>query len=113
MISRGFYALGSTWPPTIVGTTIAFLMAPLYVLLRHQCGAIGLAIASSVAILVYVFVLGWLQHRRFKREAAAKGLTLDGIPGMLGAAAPLATATGIAIGIGFAARSVCYAFCRA
>ncbi len=73
LISRGFYALGSTWLPTIVGTSVAFLMAPLYVLLRHQWGAIGLAIASSIAILVYVLLLGWLQHRRFAREAAASG----------------------------------------
>ena len=76
VISRGFYALGSTWLPTIVGTLIAILTLPLYVVLRQQWGAIGLAIASSIAILVYVLVLGWLQYRRFEREAAARGATL-------------------------------------
>ena len=59
VISRGFYALGSTWLPTIVGTIIAFVMVPLYVVLRQHWGAIGLAIASSVAILVYVLA-PWL-----------------------------------------------------
>jgi putative peptidoglycan lipid II flippase len=110
LISRGFYALGSTWLPTIIGTMVAFLMAPLYVVMRHQWGAIGLAIASSVAILVYVLLLGWLQHRRFKREASANGATLDGAPGMLGAAARLAAAAVIAIGTGLWARTYLYHF---
>jgi putative peptidoglycan lipid II flippase len=104
VISRGFYALGSTWVPTIVGTMVAFLTAPIYVVLRWQWGAIGLAIASSVAILVYVLLLGWLQYRRFRREAAAKGTTLEDVPSMLGAALRLAAAAGIAIGIGLVAR---------
>jgi putative peptidoglycan lipid II flippase len=104
VISRGFYALGSTWLPTIVGTIIAFLTVPLYVLMRQQWGAIGLAIASSVAILVYVLVLGGLQRRRFEREAATKGTTLHDVPGMLDAALRLAVAAGVAIGVGLGVR---------
>jgi putative peptidoglycan lipid II flippase len=104
VISRGFYALGSTWLPTIVGTIVAFLTIPIYVVLRWQWGAIGLAIASSVAILVYVLLLGWLQHRRFQQEATAKGTTLQDVPSMLGAAVRLAAAAGIAIGVGLGVR---------
>ena len=105
VISRGFYALGSTWLPTIVGTIIAFVMVPFYVVLRQNWGTIGLAIASSVAILVYVLLLGWLQHRRFEREAAARGTTLSDVPGMLNGALRLAVAAGVAIGIGLAVRA--------
>jgi putative peptidoglycan lipid II flippase len=105
VISRGFYALGSTWLPTIVGTMVAFFMVPFYVLLRQNWGSIGLAIASSVAILVYVMILGWLQHRRFEREAAARGATLNDVPGMLDAAVRLAMAAGVAIGLGLAVRT--------
>jgi putative peptidoglycan lipid II flippase len=105
VISRGFYALGSTWLPTIVGTIIAFVMVPLYVVLRQNWGTIGLAIASSVAILVYVFLLGWLQYRRFEREAAARGTTLHDVPGMLNGALRLAVAAGVAIAIGLAVRA--------
>ena len=47
VISRGFYALGSTWQPTAVGTAVAFCAVPLYILFRQQYGAIGLAIASA------------------------------------------------------------------
>ena len=39
VISRGFYAFGSTWLPTIVGTLIAFLAVPFYIALRQQWGA--------------------------------------------------------------------------
>jgi len=104
LISRGFYALGSTWLPTIVGTMVAFLTAPIYIVLRWQWGAIGLAIASSVAILIYVLLLGWLQYRRFQREAAAKGNSLQDVPSMLGAAVRLAAAAGIATGGGLGVR---------
>ena len=104
VISRGFYAFGSTWLPTIVGTLIAFLAVPLYVVLRQQWGAIGLAIASSVAILIYVLLLGWLQYRRFEWEAAARDTNLKEVPGMLGAALGLAVATGLAIGAGLYLR---------
>jgi putative peptidoglycan lipid II flippase len=110
VISRGFYALGSTWLPTIVGTIITFLTIPLYVLLRQQWGAIGLAIASSVAIMIYVLLLGWLQHRRFEREAAARGTTLHDVPGMLGSALRLAVAAGLAIGVGLGLRALLLQF---
>ena len=110
VISRGFYALGSTWLPTIVGTIIAFVMVPLYVVLRQNWGAIGLAIASSIAIIVYVLVLGWLQHHRFEREASAKGTTLNDVPGMLDGALRLAVAAGVAIGIGLGVRVLLLGF---
>ena len=100
VIARGFYALGSTWLPTIVGTIITATAVPLYVALRRQDGAIGLAIASSIAITVYVMVLGWLQRRRFEREAAARGGTLDETSGMLGAVLRMAAAAAIAAGLG-------------
>ena len=83
---------------------VAFLTVPLYIMLRQQWGAIGLAIASSVAILIYVMLLGWLQCRRFEREAAARGSNLKEVPGMLGAAIGLAVATGVAIGAGLYVR---------
>jgi len=104
VISRGFYALGSTWLPTIVGTTVAFVMVPFYVVLRQQGGAIGLAIASAIAILIYVVLLGWLQRRRFEREAASNGSSLKDAPGMLDGALRLAVAAAVATGIGLLAR---------
>lgn len=106
LISRGFYALGSTWIPTLVGTVITFALIPLYVVMRQQGGEIGLAIASSIAILVYVFLLGFLQRRRFLREAAARGTSLHHAPGMLDASLRLGFAAGVAIALGFGLRVV-------
>jgi putative peptidoglycan lipid II flippase len=104
VISRGFYALGSTWLPTTVGTAVAVCAVPLYILLRRDYGATGLAVASAVAILFYVLVLGWLQYLRFSREAAAKGDRLDRVSGILSPALRMALACGGAIGGGLVLR---------
>jgi putative peptidoglycan lipid II flippase len=105
LISRGFYALGSTWLPTLVGTAIAVAMAPIYVGLRERSGAIGLAVASSAAIMIYVLALGWLQRRRFESEAIARGTTLEGTQGMLQAALRLGISALIATGLSLLARA--------
>ncbi len=104
VISRGFYALNSTWLPTTIGTAVAFTMVPVYVLLRQQWGAVGLAVSSAFAILVYVLLLGWLQRRRFDREARARGTILETGPGMLDGALRLAAAAAVATVIGLGAR---------
>lgn len=105
VISRGFYALQSTWLPTLIGTAIAAIMVPLYVLMRQRDGAIGLAIASSVAIMAYVMLLGYLQRRRFEREAAVRGVALESSSKMLGAAIRLALAAAIAASLGLVVRA--------
>lgn len=110
VISRGFYALGRTWLPTIVGTLVTGIVVPLYIAMREYGGATGLAIASSVAILAYVLVLGWLQHRHFEREAKERGTHLDKAQGMLDAAVRLGLAAGVAIGIGLLLRSLMLPF---
>jgi putative peptidoglycan lipid II flippase len=104
VISRGFYALGSTWQPTAVGTAVAFCAVPLYVLLRQQYGAIGLAIASAIAILVYVLLLGWLQYQRFSYEAAARGDNLNRVYGIFDPAMRMAFACCLATGGGHLIR---------
>ncbi|MGY3485139.1 putative peptidoglycan lipid II flippase [Bradyrhizobium sp. USDA 4011] len=106
VISRGFYALESTWLPTIIGTAVAIVMVPLYVVLRQQYGTIGLAIASSTSIMVYVILLGWLQRRRFEKEAAARGTRLlRASQEILGPVLRLAAAAAIATGLGLIART--------
>jgi putative peptidoglycan lipid II flippase len=104
VIGRGFYALGSTWLPTIVGTIITILTVPAYIALRRQAGATGLALASSLAITIYVAVLGFLQRRRFEREAATRGVTLDASEGMLSAVLRMMAAAAVASGLGLLLR---------
>jgi len=105
VISRGFYALGNTWLPTLVGTAVAFAAVPLYVVLRLAYGATGLALASSIAITVYVLLLGFLQRRRFEREAVRAGTALAG-PGIAATALRLAIAAAIATAVGLGARQL-------
>ncbi len=105
VIGRGFYALGSTWLPTIAGTAVAIGMTPVYVLLRQRWGANGLAIASSIAILSYVFLLGSLQRRRFEKEAGDRRASLGDVPGMLDGALRLALSSAAACGAGLAVRA--------
>ena len=92
--------------PTAVGTAVAIGMLPFYVVMRQYWGAAGLAVASTVAILIYVFLLGWLQYRHFRREALLKGGTLENAPGMLDAALRLGLAAAAAIAAGLALRSL-------
>ena len=106
VISRGFYALGSTWLPTVLGTAVAILALPVYIVFRQHFGANGLAVASALAILAYVLLLGALQRRRFEREATARHVRLSDDPGMLDGAVRLAIAAAVAIGAGLAGRVV-------
>jgi putative peptidoglycan lipid II flippase len=63
LLARGFYALGNTWLPAVLGTAIAVAALPLYALGRTQLGAPGLAVASSIAILAYTVALALLFER--------------------------------------------------
>jgi len=74
--------------------------------LRREWGTIGLAIASAIAILTYVGVLGWLQRRRFSREAAIRGDRLDRVGGLSNVSLRMAFATGVAIAGGLLIRLV-------
>lgn len=57
LFARGFYAQGRTWPPTLIGTLAAVGCLPIYSALGDAYGGVGLALASSIAISVYVIVL--------------------------------------------------------
>ncbi len=63
VVSRGFWARGKTWGPTLLGTAVALLCLPLYLGLAELWGTAGLALASSVAMTVYVIILMlWLRR---------------------------------------------------
>lgn len=70
LVARGFYALGNTWLPALLGTAVAIAAYPLYVFAGGAAGTHGLALASSAAIVVYVALLAVLLERRVAREGA-------------------------------------------
>jgi putative peptidoglycan lipid II flippase len=57
IVARGFFAMKDTWTPTIVGTVSLLLALPAYYYLRHPLGVYGLALASTLGILVYFLAL--------------------------------------------------------
>lgn len=73
VISRGFYAQGRTWLPTVVGSLVVLAALPVYWVLRERLGMLGLATASSLAISAYVVVLIVLLRRDFAGESDGYG----------------------------------------
>ncbi len=65
VVARGFYAIGNTWFPTLLGTALVPLAFPLYAFFRDRFGAVGLAMASTIAISIYVAGLIVALRRRF------------------------------------------------
>ncbi|MBL8860164.1 MAG: murein biosynthesis integral membrane protein MurJ [Planctomycetes bacterium] len=70
LVARGFYALGNTWTPAVLGTGIAVVSYPFYIWARSSYGLIGLALTSSFAILAYTLALAWLLQRKVAAGAA-------------------------------------------
>jgi putative peptidoglycan lipid II flippase len=64
VLSRGFYALGKTWEPTLLGTITVVVTYPVYWGVARY-GALGLAGASALAISLYTLVLAVRLRRYF------------------------------------------------
>ena len=64
VLARGFYALGKTWEPTLLGTAVVLLALPAYWALASY-DALGLAIASALSITAYTLVLGVRLRKHF------------------------------------------------
>jgi len=62
--SRAFYAAGNTFIPMAAGTIITLASLPIYAVLYRLYGAMGLAVASNLGILVQTVALALLLHRR-------------------------------------------------
>ena len=52
LYARAFYAAGNTLTPMVASTLITIASLPIYSLLYHQRGVVGLAIASDIGILL-------------------------------------------------------------
>ena len=64
IVARGFYAARDTLTPAVVGTIFTVLNIPVYWLLVRRFEHLGLALASSIGIIVYTLVLFGLLKRR-------------------------------------------------
>ena len=62
--ARAFYAAGNTLVPMVAGTVVTAVTLPVYFLLYHLYGAVGLAVASDVGIALQTVTIAVLLHRR-------------------------------------------------
>ena len=70
ILARGFYATQNTWMPAIVGTAVTFASLPVYWLLVQRAQHLGLALASSLGMVVYTVILFVLLNRRTRNRQA-------------------------------------------
>jgi putative peptidoglycan lipid II flippase len=62
--ARAFYAVGNTRVPAIVGWVVTLVSLPVYSVMFHRMGMLGLAIASDFGILLLTVTLAVLLDRR-------------------------------------------------
>jgi putative peptidoglycan lipid II flippase len=62
--SRAFFAAGNTLVPMAAGTVVTVVSWPMYALLYHWHGAMGLAVASDLGIALQTATIAVLLHQR-------------------------------------------------
>jgi len=72
LYARAFYAAGDTFTPMVAVSVITAASLPLYSILFHAYGVIGLAWASDIGIGVNLLALAWLLH--YKKLVSLGGL---------------------------------------
>jgi putative peptidoglycan lipid II flippase len=103
LYARAFYAAGDTLTPMAAVSVITLASLPVYSILFHTFGVVGLAWASDIGIGANLVALAWLLHRRgFVRlsdlrwgelgKAALTALVAGGISYQVAGIVPLATA---------------------
>jgi putative peptidoglycan lipid II flippase len=73
MLGRGFYALGDTLTPTLIGSGLAAASIPVYWFMSEHHQHLGLAGASSIGVIVYTAVLWVVLFRRLEIPLAGIG----------------------------------------
>jgi putative peptidoglycan lipid II flippase len=90
IVARGFYALGDTITPTVIGSGLTLAWLPVYWELGNVFQHKGLAAASSLGVTVYTAVLCIVLYRRLQMPLGSLGslllktLACSAIAGLLG-----------------------------
>ena len=75
LYARAFYAAGDTLTPMVAVTVITSASLPIYSLLFHHYGVVGLAFASDIGIGANLLALAWLLH--YRKMVSLKTLQWD------------------------------------
>jgi putative peptidoglycan lipid II flippase len=62
--ARAFYAAGQTMAPAVASTIVTVASFPLYAVLYHSMGTMGLAVASDIGIALQTLTVAVLLHKR-------------------------------------------------
>jgi putative peptidoglycan lipid II flippase len=62
--SRAFFAAGNTFVPMVASTIVTIVSLPIYDLLFHWRGDMGLALASDIGIALQTLTIALLLHKR-------------------------------------------------
>ncbi|PQV64001.1 putative peptidoglycan lipid II flippase [Abditibacterium utsteinense] len=99
LVARGFYALGDTRTPTIIGSALTlFFFIPLCAFMAHFNGAAGLAFATTIGAAIYFLSVLILLDKKLSKSPYKSPLGLDKIGGTLlrtGAACSLMGLAGV------------------
>jgi len=88
ILGRGFYALGDTLTPTLIGTGLALAWLPIYWYSAQGYEHLGLAAASSLGIILYALVLWIVLYRRLE-------IPLSGVAGFFARTTAASTAAAV------------------
>ena len=64
MLARGFYARREMWTPVIIGTGATIVVIPIYFVLLDAFEVKGLALASTIGLVIYTTVLAVVWYSR-------------------------------------------------
>ncbi len=76
LISRSFYAHKDTLTPALAGTGATILALPLYYFGAERLGALGVALAGTLGVVLYLLILSLVRIRRHGPEGTAGLLRL-------------------------------------
>jgi putative peptidoglycan lipid II flippase len=62
--ARAFYAAGQTMAPAVASTVVTVVSFPVYAVLFHSMGTMGLAVASNIGIALQTITIAVLLHKR-------------------------------------------------
>ena len=85
LVSRGFYALGDTRTPTIIGSALTILFfVPLCALsMRYKLGALGLSLATTIGAAAYFTVALVALEAKLKQRKYGAPIGLELLSGTL------------------------------
>lgn len=84
LYARAFYGAGNTLTPMLSGTAVTLLSIPMYGILFHRMGPVGLVWAANIGIAAHTLALAVLLHR--KRMVSVAGLEFGELGRSLAAA---------------------------